>query len=66
LIPTSLASERLVIIVKTYLPKLPREDGLKAQEVDLIVDRCTGALAIAVSSAWVMVGLSSPANAEVT
>jgi hypothetical protein len=67
LIAMSLASERLVTIVKTVLPKLAEEKKTKAQEVDLFADRWRriGVLALALVSSWITVGLSSSTNAEV-
>jgi hypothetical protein len=66
LLAASVASERLVTIVKTFLPTLAEEKKKPTQEVDPVADRWrrVSVLGTAILSAWITVGLSAPGNAE--
>ncbi len=62
LIAMSLASERLVAILKTFVPTLSEEAKKDNQEVDLIRDRNRRLVlqGFAILSSWITVGLSAP------
>lgn len=67
LLATSIASERLVTIVKTFIPSLAEEKKKKdTQEIDPRGDkwRRISVLGTAIVSSWITVALSAQGNVE--